>query len=150
MEGDFKGFKDHFVEEVEHMDCLEDVLNTVTQKFTILVEQLEERDRIVDKDYQKLMGHLDWHYRHGEERNEALRAVLNEITVLEAQVESMAGRLCHCGGSNGSKEDLIKISNSEDKGGSLYTEPMVVVESEEVPQVSGRLVVQTTTSLTLS
>ena len=62
MEADFKGFKDHFVEEVERVDCLEDVLNTIMQKFTALVEQLEERDRIIDKDYQKLMDWLDRHY----------------------------------------------------------------------------------------
>ena len=106
MEANTKVFKDRFVKKVERMDCLEDVLNTVTQKFTTLVEQLEERDRIVDKDYQKLMDHLDKHYRCGEERNEALKVALDKITVLEAQVESMAGRLCHWwvrwqqGGSN--------------------------------------------------
>ena len=79
------------------MDHLEDILNTVTSKFTTLVEQLEERDRIVNKDYQKLMDCLDRHYRRGEERNEALKVALNKIVILEAQVKSMVGRLCHCG-----------------------------------------------------
>ena len=104
----------------------------------------------MDKNYQKLMDHLDRHYCCGEERNKALKVALDKIAVLEAQVESMAGRLCHCGGLDGSKEDLIEISDSEYDGESLYTEPMVVEESEEVPQVSGRLVVRTTTCLTLS
>ena len=62
----------------------------------------------------------------------------------------MVGRLCHCGGSDRSKEDLIEISDSEDDGESLYAELMVAEESEEIPQVSGRLVVRTTTHLTLS
>ena len=126
------------------------MVNTVMQKFTTLVEQLEERDRIVDKDYQKLMDRLDRHYHRREERNEALKTALNKITVLEAQVESMAERLCHCGGSDSSKEDPIEISDSEDDGESLYAKLMVTEESEEVPQVSGRLVVRTTTCLTLS
>ena len=42
------------------------------------------------------------------------------------------------------------MSDSEDNSESLYAEPMVTEESEEVPQVSGRLVVWTTTHLTLS
>ena len=125
MEANTKAFKDCFIEEVEHMDHLEDVLNTMMTKFTTLVEQLEERDCIINKDYQKLMDHLDRHYCRGEERNEALKVALNKITVLEAQVESMVGRLCHCGGSDGSKEDLIEISDSEDDSESLYAEPMV-------------------------
>ena len=120
------------------------------QKFTMLVEQLEERDCIIDKDYQKMMDRLDRHYCCGEERNEALKVALDKIAVLEGQVESMAGRLCNCRGLDRSKEDLIEISDSEDNGESLYTELMVMEESEEVPLVSGRLVVWTTTHLTLS
>ena len=150
MEADTKVFKDRFVEEVERVDCLEDILNTMTQKFTALVGQLEERDRIVDKGYQKLMDCLDRHYRRGEERNKALKVALDKITVLAAQVKPMAERLCHCGGSDGSKGDPIEISDSEEDGKSLYAELMVAEESEEVPQVSGRLVVWTTTHLTLS
>ena len=115
--------------------------NTIMQKFTTLVEQLEERDHIINKDYQKLMDHLDRHYHQGEERNKALKVALDKIAVLEAQVKSMAGRLCHYGRSDGSKEDLIEISDSKDDGESLYAEPMITEESEEVPQVSGRLVV---------
>ena len=62
----------------------------------------------------------------------------------------MAGKLCHCGGSEGSETNLIEVSDSEDDGESLYAKPMIAEESEEVPQVSGRLVVRTTTRLTLS
>ena len=62
----------------------------------------------------------------------------------------MAGKLCHCGGSEGSREDPIEVLDSEDEGESLYAKLMIMEESEEVPQVSGRLVVQTTTHLTLS
>ena len=111
---------------------------------------MEERDRIVDRDYEKIGERLDRHHRHWEVQQEALRVALDKIHVLEAQVESMAGKLCHCGGSKGSEENPIEVSDSEDDGDSLYAEPMVAEESEEVPQVSGRLVVRTTTRLTLS
>ena len=111
---------------------------------------MEERDRIVDRDYEKIGERLDRHHRRWEVQQEALRVALDKIHVLEAQVESMAGKLCHCGGSEGSEENPIEVSDSEDDGESLYAEPMVAEESEEIPQVSGRLVVRTTTRLTLS
>ena len=148
MESDFHNFKQRVAEESEHSDHLEDILQTVVNKFEILVENLKERDCMVDRDYEKIGECLDHH--HWEVQQEALRVTLDKIHVLEAQVESMAGKLCHCGGSDGSEENLIEISDSEDDGESLYAEPMVAEESEEIPQVSGRLVVRTTTRLTLS
>ena len=150
MEADFHNFKRRVAEESERSDRLEDILETVTQKFTKLVENLEERDRIVDRDYEKIGERLDRHHRRWEVQQEALRVALDKIHVLEVQVESMAGKLCHCGGSEGSEENPLVISDSEDDGESLCAEPMVAEESEEVPQVSGRLVVRTTTRLTLS
>ena len=137
-------------EESERADCLEDILETVTKKFATLVENLEERDRIVDHDYEKIGECLDCHHRRWEVQQEALKVALDKIHVLEAQVESMAGKLCHCGGSEGSEENPLVVSDSKDDGESLYAEPMIAEESEEVPQVSGRLVVRTTTRLTLS
>ena len=122
----------------------------MTNKFELLVENLKERDRMVDQDYKKIGERLDRHHRHWEVQQEALKIVLDKIHVLEAQVKSMVGKLCHCGGSEGSEENPIEISDSEDDGESLYAEPMIAEESEEIPQVSGRLVVRTTTRLTLS
>ena len=120
------------------------------QLLATLVENLEERDRIVDHDYEKIGERLDRHHRRWEVQQEALKVALDKIHILEVQIESMAGKLCHCGGSAGSEENPIEVSDSEDDGGSLYAEPMVAEESEEIPQVSGRLVVRTTTRLTLS
>ena len=105
---------------------------------------------MVDRDYEKIGERLDRHHRRWEVQQEALKVALDKIHVLEAQVGSMAGKLCHCGGSEGSEENPIEVSDSEDDGESLYAEPMVAEESEEIPQVSGRLVVRTTTRLTLS
>ena len=150
MEAEFYSFKQRVAEESERSDRLEDILETVTKKFATLVENLEERDRIVDRDYEKIGERLNRHHRRWEVQQEALKVTLDKIHVLEAQVESMAGKLCHCGGSEGSEENLIEVSDSEDDGESLYAEPMVAEESEEIPQVSGRLVVRTTTHLTLS
>ena len=150
MEADFHNFKQWVAEESERSDRLEDILQTVTNKFAALVENLKERDCMVDRDYEKIRERLDRHHRCWEVQQEALKVVLDKIHVLEVQVESMAGKLCHCGGSEGSEENPIEVSDSEDDGESLYAEPMVVEESEEIPQVSGRLVVQTTTRLTLS
>ena len=150
MEADFHNFKQRVAEESDRADRLEDILETVTKKFATLVEKLEERDWIVDRDYEKIGERLDRHHRRWEVQQEALRVALDKIHVLEAQVESMAGKLCHCGGSEGSEENPIEVSDSEDDGESLYAELMVAEESEEIPQVSGRLVVRTTTRLTLS
>ena len=150
MEVEFHNFKQRVAEESERADCLEDILETVTKKFATLVENLEERDRIVDRDYKKIGERLDRHHHRWEVQQEALRIALDKIHVLEAQIESMAGKLCRCGGSEGSEGNPIKVSDSEDNGESLYAEPMIAEESEEVPQVSGRLVVRTTTCLTLS
>ena len=150
MEAEFHNFKQRVAEESECSDRLEDILETVTQKFAKLVENLEERDRMVDRDYEKIGERLDCHHRCWEVQQEALKIALDKIHVLEVQVESMVGKLCHCGGSEGSEENLIEVSDSEDDGESLYAEPMIVEESEEIPQVSGRLVVRTTTRLTLS
>ena len=150
MEAEFHNFKQRVAEESDRADRLEDILETVTQKFTKLVENLEERDRIVDRDYKKIGERLDRHHCRWEVQQEALRVALDKIHVLEVQVESMAGKLCHCGESEGSEENPLVVSDSEDDGESLYAEPMVAEESEEIPQVSGRLVVRTTTRLTLS
>ena len=150
MEADFHTFKQRVAEESDRADRLEDILETVTQKFATLVENLKERDRIVDRDYEKIGDRLDRHHRRWEVQQEALRVALDKIHVLEAQVESMAGKLCHCGGSEGSEENPIEVVDNEDDGESLYAEPMIAEEREEVPQVSGRLVVRTTTRLTLS
>ena len=150
MEAEFHNFKWQVAEESERSDRLEDNLQTMVNKFEALVENLKERDRMVDRDYEKIGECLDRHHRRWEVQQEVLKIALDKIHVLEAQVESMAGKLCHCGGSEGSEENPIEVSDSEDDGESLYTEPMIVEESEEVPQVSGRLVVRTTTCLTLS
>ena len=105
---------------------------------------------MVNWDYEKIGECLDRHHRCWEVQQEALKIALDKIHVLEAQVESMAGKLCHCGGSEGSVENPIEVSDSEDDSESLYAEPMIAEESKEIPQVSGRLVVRTTTHLTLS
>ena len=131
-------------------DRLEDILQSMVNKFEVLVENLKERDHMVDHDYEKIGECLDRHHRRWEVQQEALKVALDKIHILEAQVESMAGKLCHCGGSEGSEENPIEVSDSEDDGESLYAEPMNAEESEEVPQVSGRLVVRTTTCLTLN
>ena len=150
MEADFHNFKQWVAEETEHTDHFEDILQTIINKFESLVENLKERDRMVDRDYEKIGECLDRHHRCWEVQQEALRVALDKIHVLEAQVESMVGKLCHCGGSEGSEENLREVSDSEDDGESLHAEPMIAEESEGIPQVSGRLVVQTTTRLTLS
>ena len=54
MEADFHNFKQRVAEESDRADRLEDILETVTQKFAKLVENLEERDRMVDRDYEKI------------------------------------------------------------------------------------------------
>ena len=40
MESNFKNYKDHFTEDVKQVDHLEDILQTVTNKFVMLIEQL--------------------------------------------------------------------------------------------------------------
>ena len=102
MEADFHNFKRRVAEESNRADRLEDILETVTKKFATLVENLEERDRIVDHDYEKIGERLDHHHHCWEVQQEALRIALDKIHVLEAQVKSMVGKLCHCGGSEGS------------------------------------------------
>ena len=139
MEADFHNFKQWVAKESELSDRLEDILQTMVNKFEALVENLKERDRMVDRDYEKIGDHLDRHHCRWEVQQEALKIALDKIHVLEAQVESMAGKLCHCGGSEGSEGNPIEVSDSEDDGKSLYTKPMTAEESEEIPQVSGRL-----------
>ena len=110
MEADFHNFKQRVAEEAECSDRLEDILQTMVNKFEILVENLKERDRMVDRDYEKIGERLDRHHRRWEVQQEALRIVLDKIHVLEAQVESMTGKLCHCGGSEGSAVVLDRKS----------------------------------------
>ena len=84
---------------------------------------------MVDRDYEKIGDRLDRHHRHWEVQQEALKIALDKIHVLEVQVESMAGKLCHCGGSEGSEENPIEVSDSEDNSKSLYAKLMIAVSS---------------------